>query len=245
MNFNEMSTNEIKSYAKELGIKFTNISREKLIDKIKEFEEKSNEVSSVISANDDDFTAPVKTETVSEKPVEKKSLLSSIEEAIDELDESEQEFYDTSFTPLPPDAVIPVKSITYGALIYKSTKTSATTVWNKIGSIQNMTIAEITEMMNTSPVFLTQPNVILLNETAMKQFRLTKIYEDVAKISNLKELFKKSNSEIEIAIQNAIEANMRDVLIAKVRTMYANKTLTDINVISILEDKLQFDLVEK
>ena len=79
----------------------------------------------------------------------------------------------------------------------------------------------------------------------MKQFRLTKIYEDVAKISNLKELFKKSNAEIEKAIQNAIEANMRDVLIAKVRTMYANKTLTDINVISILEDKLQFDLVEK
>lgn len=35
---------------------------------------------------------------------------------------------------------------------------------------------------------------------------------------------------------------MRDIVISKVRTMYKKKVLTDINVIHLLENKLQFDL---
>jgi hypothetical protein len=58
----------------------------------------------------------------------------------------------------------------------------------------------------------------------------------------LKALFKKSEDEISKAIDKALLVNMRDILISKVRTMYANKSLTDINVIGLLERKLQFDL---
>ena len=104
MNFDKMSTNEIKAYAKSKGIKFTNISREKLIDKIKDFEAKSETVSSVISVEDDDFTAPVEKEEVKVEQTKPDgaSILSSIEAAIDELNEEDVEDYDNINAQLPP-----------------------------------------------------------------------------------------------------------------------------------------------
>ena len=86
------------------------------------------------------------------------------------------------------------------------------------------------------------PNVILLNEDAIRMFRLNSVYENVAQINNLKTLFKQNTETIEKAIDRALMANMRDVLISKIRAMYSNKALTDINVIKLLEEKLQFDL---
>ena len=237
MNFENMSNDELKQYAKDNGIRVGNTSRDKLIAKLNEAEQ----INSVMTVEDDDFIAPVEVEEV-QAPADSKSLIESIEDTINDLEDSEQEIFDTSFTPLPPDSVVNVKSITFGGLIYKSAKTGAVIKWNKIGAVQQMTIAEITEMNNNSPIFLNKPNIILLNETAMKQFRLTKKYEEVAKISDLKGLFKKDINEIERVIRNALEVNMRDLIIAKIRTMYANKTLTDINIINMLEEVLQFDL---
>ena len=83
--------------------------------------------------------------------------------------------------------------------------------------------------------------VILMDERAIKKFRLQKVYENVAKISNLKQLFKSDATTISKAVQNAIDVNMRDILISKTRQMIKNKSLTDINVIKLLEDKLKHD----
>jgi hypothetical protein len=43
-------------------------------------------------------------------------------------------------------------------------------------------------------------------------------------------------------IDSALAVNMRDILIAKVRTMYKNGSLKDIKIIRLLERKLQYDL---
>ena len=51
-------------------------------------------------------------------------------------------------------------------------------------------------------------------------------------------------TEISKVIDDALRVNMRDILISKVRQMYKNKKLKDIEVIRLLEQKLQFDLSE-
>lgn len=143
------------------------------------------------------------------------------------------------------DETINVKSIVYGGLTYKSRTTNAVFRWNQIGSIQPMTVAEINEMNNHKTDFLRKPLVILMDERAIKKFRLTGVYENVAKINNLSAVFNSGDlDKIDKVISDALSVNMRDILISKVRQMYKNKKLTDINILRLLEKRLQFDLMD-
>lgn len=243
MNFEKMSLEELKDYAKKNNIKVGNIGREKLIEKLKGFPVVDS--TDIVGSLDEDITEEKVTPAVkiNTKVEEAKSDLDLINESVDELEEADDDV-DNSVVELPPNTPIPVKSITFGTLIYKSPKTNSTVKWDKIGAVNTMSIQEITEMSNTSSQFLTAPYVILNDKDAVKMFRLGKIYENIAKISNLKLLFKKDMKTIEATIDAALEVNMRDVLIAKVRTMCKNKTLTDISIITMLQRKLSFDLIE-
>ena len=157
MNFDEMSLDELKEYAKQNNVKVGNIGREKLIEKLK------NDNTSVCSiADDDDFVEDTKAESTPEPVAETKSTLGSIIDAIDDLEESD-EYSMEVIEDLPIDTVIPVRSITFGSLIYKSRSNNATYIWNEIGAVEHMTVAAITEMNNYNIDFLRKPMVILLD----------------------------------------------------------------------------------
>lgn len=239
LNFEDMTFDEVKEIAKQKGIKFGNISKEKLIEKIQaELDDNTvtDDVTETVEVNQD---APDVKSVVENKT---DSTLSSIISAIDDLEETDDSYVKETFEELPLDTMIPVRSLTFGTLIYKSPSNNAVFIWNEIGSTQYMSIANITEMNNYNPNFLRKPLVVLLDDRAVKQFRLTPVYENVAKINDLKKLFKSDMSTIAKTIDDALRVNMRDILISKVRTLYKNKSLTDINVIRLLEKKLQFDL---
>lgn len=67
------------------------------------------------------------------------------------------------------------------------------------------------------------------------------MYENVAKINNLADVFKSNINTIERVIDDALHVNMRGMLISKVRLMYKTKQLVDINIIRLHEKKLKFD----
>lgn len=242
MNYETMELDELKEYAKSLGITFGKIGKEKLIEKIKEYESENSAISSVI--NDDDLEESV--EEVKEPIVEDNggSLLDSITSAIDDLEDSSGGDIEP-IVDLPIDTVIGVKSITFGGLTYKSKTNNAIFRWNQIGAVEYMTIGQLNEMNNYKTDFLRKPLVILLDERAIKKFRLTPVYENVAKINNLSAVFNSDMATIEKVIDDALRVNMRDILISKVRQMYKNKKLVDINIIRLLEQKLKFDLSEQ
>lgn len=250
MDYENSSLDELKDYAKSIGITVGNIGKEKLIAKIKD-KESNNEtavnlekqaVSSVFE--DEDLNEENDhMERADIKPAKSGSLLGSITSAIDELEDSAAEKAE-EIVDLPMDTVINVKSITYGGLTYKSRATNAVFRWNQIGSVQPMTIAEINEMNNYKSDFLRKPLVILMDERAIKKFRLTPVYENVAKINNLTAVFNSDINTIERVVDDALRVNMRDILISKVRQMYKNKKLVDINVLRLLQDKLKFDILD-
>ena len=73
----------------------------------------------------------------------------------------------------------------------------------------------------------------------------TVVYENVAKINNLSAVFNSGDlNKIDNVITDALSVNMRDILISKVRQMYKAKKLTDINILRLLEKRLQFDLTD-
>ena len=242
MNYSEMTLAQLKEYAKSIGIIVGNCGKEKLIEKIKEKELSINIFNDDDLGESDDIEVSVeKSEAV---PKDTALLLSSISEAIDELDESADDNVQVGDSGLSLDDIIPVKSITFGGLTYKARSTNAIYRWNQIGAIEYMTVAELNEMNNYKRAYLNKPLVILMDERAIKKFRLQKVYENVAQINNLKSLFKSDMSTIEKTIDMAIDANMRDILISKVRQMIKNGTLTNINIIKLLEKKLQHDLAD-
>ena len=242
MDYREMELEELKEYAKSLGVVFGKIGKDKLIEKIKEKELEINTVKSVLDDEDLDDTKIEVVETeVEEKPV---SLLDSITSVIDDLDDSVEDEFD-EIVDLPRDTIVNVKSITYGGLTYKSRTNNAIVRWNQIGSIQPMTIGEINEMNNYKSDFLRKPLVILMDERAIKKFRLMSVYENVAKINNLGAVFKTGDlDKITKVIDDALSVNMRDILISKVRQMYKNKKLVDVNILRLLQDRLAFDILE-
>ena len=242
MNYSEMTLAQLKEYAKSIGIIVGNCGKEKLIEKIKEKELSINIFNDDDLGESDDIEVSVeKSEAV---PKDTALLLSSISEAIDELDESADDNVQVGDSGLSLDDIIPVKSITFGGLTYKARSTNAIYRWNQIGAIEYMTVAELNEMNNYKRAYLNKPLVILMDERAIKKFRLQKVYENVAQINNLKSLFKSDMATIERTIDTALDANMRDILISKVRQMIKNGTLTNINIIKLLEKKLQHDLAD-
>lgn len=242
MNYSEMTLAQLKEYAKSIGIIVGNCGKEKLIAKIKEKELSDNIFNDDDLGESDDIEVSVeKSETVTKDTA---SLLSSISEAIDELDESADDNVQVGDSGLSLDDIIPVKSITFGGLTYKARSTNAIYRWNQIGAIEYMSVAELNEMNNYKRAYLNKPLVILMDERAIKKFRLQKVYENVAQINNLKSLFKSDMATIERTIDTALDANMRDILISKVRQMIKNGTLTNINIIKLLEKKLQHDLAD-
>ena len=240
MNFETMELDELKEYAKSLGITFGKIGKEKLIEKIKEYEKNESTISSVIEDEDLDDRIEEENNEIKENHTNG-SLLDSITSAIDELEDSTGGDVEP-IVDLPIDTLIGVKSITFGGLTYKSKTNNAIFRWNQIGAVEYMTVAQLNEMNNYKTDFLRKPLVILLDERAIKKFRLTPVYENVAKINNLTAIFNSDMQTISKVIDDALRVNMRDILISKVRQMYRNKKLKDIEVIRLLEQKLQFDL---
>lgn len=250
MDYTKMELDELKELAKSRGLKVGNIGKDKLITKLKE-----NDTFNAVSAEDDDLTENTEAtrndvskdeKTQDEMPEDTKpvSLLDAISETIDELDESADDKDDYE-DKLDLDTSIPVKSITFGGLTYKSRTNNAVIRWKQIGEIQYMTVAELNEMNNYSSDFLNKPLVILMDERAVKKFRLTPVYENVAKLNNLKSVFNSDLATISKVVDDALRVNMRDILISKVRQMYKTGKLVDVNVLRLLQDKLHFDILSE
>ena len=242
MDYTKMELDELKELAKSRGLKVGNIGKDKLIVKLKE-----NDTFSAVTTEDEDLAEDTTQEnviSVTNSEEKSGSLLDAISETIDELDEAVNDKDDYDDT-LELDTSIPVKSITFGGLTYKSRSTNAVFRWNQIGAIQYMTVAELNEMNNYKSAFLNKPLVILMDERAVKKFRLVPVYKNVAKLNNLKEVFNSDMQTIERVIDDALRVNMRDILINKVRQMYKTGKLVNINVIRLLEKKLSFDLSDQ
>lgn len=244
MDFEKMSLDELKDYAKAIGLIFGNIGKEKLIEKIKAKESENDIIKAVMDDTDLDESPEakniVKTNNNESNSV---SLLDSITSAIDELESSDKDV-DVKIEDLPIDTVVPVKSISFGGLTYKSRTNNAIFRWNKIGAVEYMTVAELNEMNNYKRDFLNRPLVILMDERAVRKFRLTKVYENVARINDLKTVFNSNVATINSTIDMALAVNMRDILISKVSQMIKARSLVDINVIKLLSKKLQYDFDE-
>lgn len=237
MDYTTLELDELKEIAKNKGLKVGNIGKEKLIDKLIELDKENTNDDNTVVSNDDEVK-------VNETP-STSSVLSMINESVDAV--ASQVTVKASSRKqeevISSDEEIAVRSITLGGTTWVSPKTNAHYRWNEIGAIEYIPFGELVTMNNTKRAFLFKPMVILLDERAIRYFRLQETYEKVAQIHNLKEVFDKNNLvEISKVLDTIIRVNMRDVAISKIRDMRKNGELTNIDIIQLVEKKLCFDL---
>ena len=229
MDYTTLELDELKAIAKEKGMTVGNIGKEKLIAKL--------------VALDEDNTTKVDSEEVNSSA----SVLNLINESVDSVTSKTVAEASTRKRDetIPVDEEIAVRSITLGGTTWISPKTNAHYRWNEMGAIEYMPFSELCTLNNAKRAFLFKPMVIIMDERAIKYFRLQDTYEKVAQIHNLKKIFTTGNTvEISKVLDTILRVNMRDVAISKIRDMRRNGELTNIDIIKLVEKKLCFDLSE-
>lgn len=243
MNYEEMSFEELKELAKERNIFVGNIKKpEKLIDKLKEYDTLNS-----LYEEDNDLVADEVIEPKETKTNKSENVLDSINEAIEELEDSSDEEVENikDDTKIGMEEEIPCRSITYGGLTYVSKKTGAKYRWDQIGKLQYISMSELVNMNNNNKDFLVKPLIILQDMRAVNFFRLSQVYENVAQINNLKSIFNSLDMDrITSTLKLGINVNMRDVLVSKISQMIKNNVLNNIKIIKLCEKELRYDFSE-
>lgn len=141
------------------------------------------------------------------------------------------------------DEEIAVRSVTFGGLTWISPKTNAHYRWNEIGAVEYIQFGELVTMNNTSQAFLTEPYVILQDERAVEHFRLKPVYEKIAVVDSLEEMFREGDlAKIEQALRDIRNTSMRNVAISKIKELRGTRVLNNIDVIRLIERILCFDM---
>lgn len=231
MDYTTLELDELKEIAKEKGLKFGKIGKDKLIEKLMELEMDS--VNESISGKDEEKSTS--------------DILNLINESVDSItsDVTIKASSRKQEETISSDEEIAVRSVTLGGTTWVSPKTNAHYRWNEIGAVEYIPFGELVTMNNTKRNFLFKPMVILLDERAIKYFRLQDTYEKVAQIHNLKNIFDTGDlTKVSKVLDTIVRVNMRDVAISKIRDMRRTGELTNIDIIKLVESRLCFDLSE-
>lgn len=186
------------------------------------------------------------------KPIEEKkenkaakadSVLETINKTVDAVAGVSDEKPVSRKVNIGLDEEIAVRSVTFGGLTWISPKTNAHYRWNEIGAVEYIQFGELVTMNNTSQAFLTEPYVILQDERAVDYFRLKPVYEKIAVVNSLEELFKEGDlAKIEQALRDIRNTSMRNVAISKIKELRTTHTLNNIDIIRLIEKILCFDM---
>lgn len=206
---------------------------------------KKAETTSKVAENIENADIPVVEEIKKPSDVDTSDILSVINDNVDKVSNTDnvKATSRTTEVTIANEEEIAVRSITFGGLTWISPRTNAHYRWNEIGAVEYIPFGELITMNNTKRQFLFNPLVIVQDERVVKYFRLQPVYEKVAQINNLEKIFNSGNrDEVEKVLKTILDVNMRDVAISRIRAMRKNGTLTNIDVIHMIEKILCFDL---
>jgi len=135
---------------------------------------------------------------------------------------------------------IPCKSLFHGKLVYTSPINGARWIWKECGAIEKVPLGELEAMNNHKPKFLTDPLIVILEPSVVEDFNFGDTYRKVASLSKLGKMFENGSiDQIRKAVRDLLDVGMRDSVIAEARRCRKDDTLTNINVINMLNHELK------
>ena len=180
------------------------------------------------------------------------TMISDISGAIDDLSETtgtnNKEFSELNSNSFPemdinPNRPIACRSVYFGKLAYVNPITKAKRVWKDYGAVVTMPFSEFQSMHNNKPEYVEHPYLIIGDKDVVAYYNQQEMYKEIHRISKLDKIIKTGNlNYIRKEIQSLRDIGLKDTLVAGLRKMRTDKTLTNKDVIDIIKEELKLDL---
>lgn len=144
---------------------------------------------------------------------------------------------------IPLDAIVYVKNLTGGMLIYQDTRTGYIYTWQKYGEEVPIEMRELVNMKNTNPKFFTE-NWIQMDINVLRDLRMDNYYKDFMSYEDIETLLDNTADVIVKKLEKASPVIKNSVGLRALQLIDERK-LTDINVIKSLEQALGCELIER
>lgn len=136
---------------------------------------------------------------------------------------------------------VPVRSVTENGLTYVSKASGLTTTWSNFGDEQWLEVEELIRMKSSSPVFLTNPWIVIDDEEMVDYLGLKSIYDKIIAVDELEGFFNLPVTEIESILKTAPKGT-KQLVSSKARKLVEAGELDSNKVIKVLEQSLEIDL---
>ena len=144
---------------------------------------------------------------------------------------------------IPLDALVYVKNLTGGKLIYKNPRTGYTYIWNEYGEEVPIEMRELINMKNANQAFFTE-NWIQMDIAVLRDLHMDNYYKDFVSYEDIENLITKDADKIIDKLKNA-SLTIKNSVGIRALQLIEEKKLTDINVIRALEEVLGCELTER
>lgn len=149
-------------------------------------------------------------------------------------------------TPKPkklnPDDLITIMNNTTGKLVYHSHRTGLLLILEEYGQEDQIPYSELIIMRNTSPRLISEGHVLILNEDAVRELRLEKMYEHMLDYYGVQEFFTLPPDDIKEKLHKMPKA-MVETIGSLAKKKYKDGTLYDARVIRAIEEALQIEIL--
>lgn len=137
--------------------------------------------------------------------------------------------------------MIPCRNATQGSLIYVSSKTGATILWQEFGDIEYIDYGELLTMRASQPRFINEPWLIIEDEVVAENLSLDKLYAKIVPVDELEGFFSLPIEAIQEKLR-ILPNGSKNLVADKARELIVAGQLYDIRVIKVLEKELHVDL---
>lgn len=145
---------------------------------------------------------------------------------------------------IDPEQYVIVRNGFHGKLIYKSSRTGEKFVWESFGDEQEMQLRELRNAKNTSKKFFINNWFMFDEDWIIDYLGVGQFYKNAISIEHFDDVFKKSNTELKKFI-GGMSAGQKKSLTYRATEMIASGELDSRKTISVLEEALGIELIEK
>lgn len=143
-----------------------------------------------------------------------------------------------------PSQYVIVRNGFQGRLVYKSQKTGERFVWDAFGAEQEIELRELRFAKNSNKKFFTNNWFMFDEDWIIDYLGVRQYYKNAIRIDKFDDIFSKNPDELKRLLAGISDGQKRSVAY-RAKELIASKKIDSLSVISVLEDVLGVELIEK
>lgn len=143
-----------------------------------------------------------------------------------------------------PNQYVTVRNGFQGRLVYKSRKNNEIFIWDEFGAEQEIELRELKNAKNSYKNFFVNNWFMFDEDWIVDYLGVRQYYKNAIKIDQFDDIFKQNPSELKKTILNLSEGQKKSIAY-RAKELITEKKIDSLSTISILEEALGIELIEK